>query len=171
MAQTEAARFAAVELFAERAAAADRRFELSAINTSTVAEICRRLDGNPLALELAAARVPALGLDALLERLEDRFRLLRLPARPSNPHHGALQAAFDWSYGLLTASEQKVFNRLGTFAGSFSLNSAARCVADETIDAVEAIDLVGDRPARRSTALRLVRNRALLRGWQARGHR
>ncbi len=143
MAQTEAARFAAVELFAERAAAADRRFELSAINTSTVAEICRRLDGNPLALELAAARVPALGLDALLERLEDRFRLLRLPARPSNPHHGALQAAFDWSYGLLTASEQKVFNRLGTFAGSFSLNSAARCVADETIDAVEAIDLVG----------------------------
>ena len=143
MAQAEAARFAAVELFAERAAAADRRFELSPNNTSTVAEICRRLDGNPLALELAAARVPALGLDALLERLEDRFRLLRLPGRPPDPRHGALHAAFDWSYSLLTGAEQRVFNRLGTFAGSFSLNSAARCVADETIDTAEAIDLVG----------------------------
>jgi predicted ATPase/DNA-binding winged helix-turn-helix (wHTH) protein len=143
MTQTDAARFAAVELFTERAAAADRRFELSPINTSTVTEICRRLDGNPLALELAAARVPALGLDALLERLEDRFRLLKLPGSSPNPHHGALHAAFDWSYGLLTAAEQRVFNRLGTFAGSFSLNSAARCVADETIDTAEAIDLIG----------------------------
>lgn len=143
MGAADAARFAAVELFAERAAAADRGFELSPVNTSTVAEICRRLDGNPLALELAAARVPALGLDALLERLEDRFRLLRLPGRSPNPHHGALHTAFDWSYSLLTPSEQKVFNRLGTFAGSFSLNSAARCVADESIDTVEAIDLVG----------------------------
>lgn len=142
-ASADAARFAAVELFAERAAAADRRFELSPINISTVAEICRRLDGIPLALELAAARVPALGVDALLERLEDRFRLLRLPGRPLDPRHGAIHAAFDWSYSLLTPSEQRVFNRLGTFAGSFSLNSAARCVADETIDTAEAIDLVG----------------------------
>jgi predicted ATPase/DNA-binding winged helix-turn-helix (wHTH) protein len=143
MTLTDAARFAAVELFAERASAADRRFELSPINTSTAAEICRRLDGNPLALELAAARVPALGLDVLLERLEDRFRLLKLPGSSPNPHHGALHAAFDWSYGLLTASEQRIFNRLGTFAGSFSVNSAARCVADETIDTAEAIDLIG----------------------------
>lgn len=143
MAPPAAAGFAAVELFTQRAAAADRRFELSPANTSTVAEICRRLDGNPLALELAAARVPALGLDALLERLEDRFRLLKLPGRHPNPRHGALHTAFDWSYSLLTASEQKVFNRLGTFAGSFSLHSAARCVADETIDTAEAIDLVG----------------------------
>src|SRR5882672_8662652 len=143
MAPPEAARFAAVELFTQRAAAADRRFELSPANTSGVAEICRRLDGNPLALELAAARVPALGLDALLERLEDRFRLLRVPGRPTNPRHGALHTAFDWSYSLLTASEQRVFNRLGTFAGSFSLNSAARCVVDEAIDTAEAIDLIG----------------------------
>ncbi|HEY2634869.1 MAG TPA: winged helix-turn-helix domain-containing protein [Steroidobacteraceae bacterium] len=143
MAHADAMRVGAVELFAERAAAADRRFELSPHNASTVAEICRRLDGNPLALELAAARVPGLGLDILLERLEDRFRLLRLPGRPPNSRHGALHAAFDWSYSLLTAPEQRVFNRLGTFAGSFSLHSAARCVADETIDAAEAIDLVG----------------------------
>jgi predicted ATPase/DNA-binding winged helix-turn-helix (wHTH) protein len=139
----DAARFAAVQLFAERAAAADRRFELSPANVSTVGKICRRLDGNPLALELAAARVPALGLNSLLERLDDRFRLLRAPGRSTDPRHGALHAAFDWSYSLLTPSEQRVFNRLGTFVGSFSLNTAARCVADETIDTSEAIDLIG----------------------------
>jgi predicted ATPase/DNA-binding winged helix-turn-helix (wHTH) protein len=139
----DAVRFAAVALFAERAAAADRRFELTAANTPIVAEICRRLDGNPLALELAAARVPALGIKSLLERLDDRFRLLKLPARGPDPRHGTLHAAFDWSYGLLSPSEQKVFNRLGSFAGSFSLNAAARCVADETIDTSEAIDLIG----------------------------
>jgi predicted ATPase/DNA-binding winged helix-turn-helix (wHTH) protein len=141
--QQDAARVAAVQLFVERAAAADRRFQLTSANTPIVAEICRRLDGNPLALELAAARVPALGINSLLERLDDRFRLLKLPGRPADPRHGALHAAFDWSYGLLGASEQKVFNRLGAFAGSFSLNAAARCVADETIDTAEAIDLIG----------------------------
>jgi predicted ATPase/DNA-binding winged helix-turn-helix (wHTH) protein len=139
----EVARFAAVELFAERAAAADRRFVLSPANAPIVGEICRRLDGNPLALELAAARVPAMGINALLERLDDRFRLLRLPGRSSDARHGALHAAFDWSYGLLAPSEQRVFNRLGTFAGSFSLNAGARCVADETVDTAEAIDLIG----------------------------
>ncbi len=142
-AQPGAERYAAVALFAQRAAAADRRFELSAANTALVAKICRRLDGIPLALELAAARVPALGVAALLERLDDRFRLLRLAGRPMDPRHGALHTAFDWSYGLLAPAEQRVFNRLGAFAGSFSLKAAARCVADETVDTSEAIDLIG----------------------------
>ena len=82
--QVEAARYAAVELFARRVAAADQRFELSGANTPLVVEICRRLDGIPLALELAAARVPALGLTALLERLDDRFRLLKTAARSTD---------------------------------------------------------------------------------------
>jgi len=141
--QADAARCAAVELFVERAAAADRRFELLPDNAPIVAEICRRLDGNPLALELAAARVPALGIAALLERLDDRFRLLRLPGRSPDHRHSTLHAAFDWSYGLLAPAEQRVFNRLGTFAGSFSLNAAASCVADDTVDTSEAIDLIG----------------------------
>ncbi len=141
--QQQAAQFAAVELFAERAVAADRRFELTSANAPIVAEICRRLDGNPLALELAAARIPSLGVGALLERLDDRFRLLKNPGRSSDPRHGTLIAAFDWSYGLLTPAEQKVFRRLGAFAGSFSLQAAARCAADETIDTAEAIDLIG----------------------------
>ncbi|MGC1456900.1 MAG: winged helix-turn-helix domain-containing protein [Steroidobacteraceae bacterium] len=139
----QAAQYAGVMLFAQRAAAADQKFQLTEANAPLVSTICRRLDGIPLALELAAARVPALGLANLLERLDDRFRLLRGPGRQSDPRHGALHAAFDWSYGLLTAAEQRVFNRLGTFAGSFSLNAAARCVADSDIDAAEAIDLVG----------------------------
>jgi len=141
--QTEAAAYGAVALFAERAAAADRRFELSLANTSLVAHICGHLDGNPLALELAAARVPALGLPALLERLDDRFRLLRLAGRPPDARHGALIAAFDWSYDLLTPTEQRVFSRLGTFAGSFSMGAAARCVADEKVDTLEAVDVIG----------------------------
>jgi predicted ATPase/DNA-binding winged helix-turn-helix (wHTH) protein len=133
----------AVELFGQRAAQADSRFELGAENAALAAEICRRLDGNALAIELAAARVPAFGLAALLANLEDRFRLLKLAGRPDDLRHGVLQAAFDWSYGLLTPAEQRVFDRLGAFAGSVTLDAAARCVADAAIDVPEAIDLVG----------------------------
>jgi predicted ATPase/DNA-binding winged helix-turn-helix (wHTH) protein len=139
----DAARFASIELFVQRASAADCGFQLTDANAPLVADICRRLDGNALALELAAARVPALGISALRARLDDRFRLLKQRVHPDNPHHGALHAAFDWSHGLLSATEQRVFNRLGIFAGSFSLDAAARCVAYDGIDLSEAIDLIG----------------------------
>ena len=140
----DAAGYAAVALFAQRAAAADRRFELTTANTSLVAEICRRLDGIPLALELAAARVPALGLDTLLERLDDRFRLLRTrrPAARFAPRRAAHGIRLELRFAV-EPSEQRVFNRLGTFAGSFSLKAAARCVADATVDMSEAMDLIG----------------------------
>lgn len=141
--QTDVAEHGAIALFALRASEADRRFELSPANAALVADICRRLDGNPLALELAAARVPAFGLSALRERLDDRFRLLKQAGRAGEPRRGVLQAAFDWSYGLLSAPEQRVFDRLGAFAGSFSLTTAARSVADESIDVCDAIDLIG----------------------------
>jgi predicted ATPase/DNA-binding winged helix-turn-helix (wHTH) protein len=132
----------AIALFVERATAADRRFALTSANREAVAEICRRLDGNPLALELAAARVPALGVAALLEHLGDRLRLLKSSAAVEEPHHGALQAAFDWSYQLLSPAEQRVFNRLGVFSGSFSLESAASAVTDGPTDSCDAIDLI-----------------------------
>lgn len=141
--QDELAQHGAVALFALRASEADRRFELGAANVALVADICRRLDGNPLALELAAARVPALGLANLIEHLDDRFRLLRQAGRAANGRHGVLQAAFDWSYGLLSPAEQRIFDRLGAFAGSFALDTAARSVADETVDTCGAIDLIG----------------------------
>ncbi|MGH8249255.1 MAG: ATP-binding protein [Steroidobacteraceae bacterium] len=133
----------AVELFVQRAAQLDRRFELGPANETMVTEICRRLDGNPLALELAASRVPALGLSALRQRLDDRFRLLKQGGRGVDSRHGVLQAAFDWSHGLLDETEKRVFDRLGAFAGSFSLNVAARAVADGNIHPTDAIDLIG----------------------------
>jgi predicted ATPase/DNA-binding winged helix-turn-helix (wHTH) protein len=139
----QAAQYPAVALFVQRATAADSHFELSAANTALVATICRRLDGIPLALELAAARVPALGLAMLLERLDDRFRVLRLAGRSPDARHGALHTALDWSYDLLTIPEQRVFSRLAVFAGSFSLNAAASSVADEGVDPAEAMDLIG----------------------------
>jgi len=142
-APADAAGAAAVLFFARRATEADRRFELSEANTALVGEICRRLDGNPLALELAAARVPGLGLAALLARLDDRFRLLKQAGRSTDSRHDVLQAALDWSYSLLSPAEQRVFNRLGTFAGSFALDTAAYCVADVTLDVCEAIDVIG----------------------------
>ena len=142
-APADAAGAAAVLLFALRATEADRRFELSEANTAIAGDICRRLDGNPLALELAAARVPGLGLAALLARLDDRFRLLKQAGRAADSRHGVLQAALDWSYGLLSPAEQRVFNRLGTFASSFALDTAARVVADGALDVSEAIDLIG----------------------------
>ncbi|HTD12868.1 MAG TPA: winged helix-turn-helix domain-containing protein [Steroidobacteraceae bacterium] len=142
MSVAEASACGAVRFFAQRAAAAERRFELTPANTAQVVEVCRRLDGNPLALELAAARLPALGLAALLERLDDRFRLLKQPGKTDNQRHSTLHAAFDWSYGLLSAAEQRVFDVLGVFAGSFSLEVAARCVADAATDVPEAVDLI-----------------------------
>jgi predicted ATPase/DNA-binding winged helix-turn-helix (wHTH) protein len=132
----------AVALFAQRATAADRRFALTETNLATVAEICRRLDGNPLALELAAARIPALGAAKLLERLGDRLRLLKSSAATEDTRRNALHAAFDWSYQLLSPAEQRVFNRLGVFSGSFSLECAAECVCEGALDACDAIDLV-----------------------------
>jgi len=139
----EAMQLPAVQLFAARASAHGQGFALTPATVPLVAEICRKLDGNPLALELAAARVHSLGLATLLERLDDRLRLLRQSARGDDPRHDALSAAFDWSHALLSVNEQRVFNRLGAFAGSFELAVAARCVADEAIDAAEALDLVG----------------------------
>jgi predicted ATPase/DNA-binding winged helix-turn-helix (wHTH) protein len=138
----DAANSAAVDLFAQRAAAADRSFALGPANAALVADICRRLDGNPLALELAAARVAALGVAALHARLDDRMRLLRSAVRGGDSRHGALQAAFEWSYGLLTAREQRAFDRVGILAGSFPLGIASTCIADAEIDDVEAIDLI-----------------------------
>lgn len=144
----------AVELFGQRARQADQRFELDDANAGLVTEICGRLDGNPLAVELAAARVPAFGLAALHEHLSDRFRLLKLGAACRDPRHGVLQAAFDWSYGLLPAAEQRLFDRLGAFAAGFSLDAAARTVADESMDLADATDRIG-RLVDRSLVTRL----------------
>ncbi|HTU09051.1 MAG TPA: AfsR family transcriptional regulator, partial [Trebonia sp.] len=116
--------YAAVQLFTERAHAAAPDFELTAGNAAAVAEICRRLDGLPLAVELAAARVRLLPPQALAARLDERFSLLTGGARDLPPRQQTLRDTLAWSYGLLTAGERALFARLGVFAGSFTLPAA-----------------------------------------------
>jgi predicted ATPase len=123
-------RYASVSLFVERARAAAPGFELTGGNTEAVAEICRRLDGLPLAIELAAARVRLLPPQALLPRLGQQLSLLTGGARDLPERQQTLKNTLDWSYGLLSASEQALFARLGVFAGPFSLPSAEAVGAD-----------------------------------------
>ena len=108
----------ALALFVARARAADPRFRLAAENLDAALDICARLDGIALAIELAAARLPLLALDGVRARLDDRFRLLTGGTRFAMPRHQTLRAALEWSHALLTADEQTVFRRLGVFVGS-----------------------------------------------------
>jgi predicted ATPase/class 3 adenylate cyclase len=127
-------RYASVGLFAERAHAAAPGFKLDGENAEAVAEICRRLDGLPLAIELAAARVRLLPPQALLSRLGERLSLLTGGARDLPERQRTLRNTLDWSFGLLSAGEQAMLARLGVFAGSFGL-SAAGAVCGEVDDA------------------------------------
>jgi predicted ATPase len=130
-------RYASVGLFAERAHAAAPGFELTADNAEAVAEICRRLDGLPLAIELAAARVRMLSPQALLSRLDQRFSLLTGGARDLPERQQTLRSTLDWSFGLLSAAEQALFARLGVFAGTFGL-PAVEAVCGQAGDAAAA---------------------------------
>ena len=125
-------RYASVSLFVERAHAVAPGFELTDANAGAVAEICRRLDGLPLAIELAAARVRLLPPQALASRLDQRFSLLTGGARDLPERQRTLRNTLDWSYGLLPDGEQALFARLGVFAGPFSLPAAeAVCAPGE----------------------------------------
>jgi predicted ATPase/DNA-binding XRE family transcriptional regulator len=134
--------FAAVRLFVERAQAVQPHFALTTQNASLVVQICRRLDGIPLALELAAARLSGLSIDALAARLDQRFRLLTGGSRTALPRQQTLQATVDWSYGLLTASEQTLFNRLAVFTGGFTLEAAEAVCAGGLIATEEVLALL-----------------------------
>jgi len=125
----EARAHGAIALFCERAQAADRRFALTEANLPAVADICRRLDGMPLALELAAARVPLLGVAGVAARLDDRFRLLANTLRGAPTRQQTLQAALDWSLALLQPAERTLFVSLGVFAGGFGLGLAGAVLA------------------------------------------
>ena len=120
----EVQRCASVRLFVQRAQAASADFELTSGNAGAVAEICRRLDGLPLAIELAAARVRLLPPQALLARLDDKIGLLTGGARDLPERQRTLRNTLDWSFGLLSAREQALFARLGVFAGTFDLPAA-----------------------------------------------
>ena len=139
---------AAARLFAERARAVDPSFNVGEHNRVAVAEICRRLDGMPLALELAAARVRSLTVQEIAQRLGARFRLLRGGAHGSVERHRTLQAAMQWSYDLLDREDKEVFARLSVFAGGFSVDAAAAVCGDDAMDDIDAIDVLDALVAR-----------------------
>ena len=135
--------YEAMRLFVARAQERRDTFALSSTNARAVAEICARLDGIPLAIELAAARVSALGVEELASRLDDRFRLLTGGARDALPRQRTLRATLDWSYDLLTAQEQLVLDRLSVCAAGCTLAAAEVVCAGEGVEGVEVLDLLG----------------------------
>jgi predicted ATPase/DNA-binding winged helix-turn-helix (wHTH) protein len=139
-----ALRHDAIRLFVARARAADPHFHLSERNVATVATICRRLDGMPLAIELAAARAAALGIEGLARRLDLRFHVLTGGRRTALPRHQTLRATLDWSHRLLSEPDRIVLRRLAVFAGSFSLEAAASVVADPALAEWEVIGRIAE---------------------------
>ncbi|HWE62212.1 MAG TPA: tetratricopeptide repeat protein, partial [Chloroflexota bacterium] len=134
----------AVQLFVARAQAVQPSFVLSAANAASVAAICRQLDGLPLAIELAAARLHMLPVEEILARLDDRFRLLRRGGRTATERHQALQATLDWSYGLLAPDEQTVLRRLAVFAGGWELAAAEVVCAGEEVAAADVLNVLDE---------------------------
>jgi predicted ATPase/class 3 adenylate cyclase/DNA-binding CsgD family transcriptional regulator len=130
----------AIELFTDRARRALPDFAVADDNAATVGEICRRLDGMPLAIELAAARVRALTLDEILDGLHDRFRLLTGGARRSVRRQQTLHASVDWSHALLTETERVLFRRLAVFLGGFDLEAAHAVAGDAGAERYQVLD-------------------------------
>jgi predicted ATPase/class 3 adenylate cyclase len=138
----DALRYGAVALFAERATASDAKFKLTDETAPIVAEICRRLDGIALAIELAAARVRMLPPRQLAQKLDERFRVLTGGSRTALPRQQTMRALIDWSYDLLSEQEQKLFRHVAIFAGGWTLDAAEVVVTDETLDALDVFDLL-----------------------------
>jgi predicted ATPase/DNA-binding SARP family transcriptional activator len=138
----------AVSLFVARVRAVAGRFSPSAQSAATMGAVCRRLDGIPLAIELAAARTATLGLDEVAARLDDRFRVLTGGHRTALPRHQTLRATLDWSYELLVPIERTVMHRLAIFAGSFTLEAASAVATGEDLDAPAVVDILTNLAAK-----------------------
>jgi predicted ATPase/DNA-binding XRE family transcriptional regulator len=134
--------YPAVQLFVQRAIAAQPRFALTARNAASVVQICRRLDGIPLALELAAARVEALTAEQVAQRLDQRVRLLTGGSRAALPRLQTLSATLEWSYDLLTSNERRLFERLAVFAGGWTLEAAEAVCAGQGVAVDDVLDLL-----------------------------
>jgi predicted ATPase len=135
-------RYDAVRLFAERAESVVSNWKLEECALS-VAHVCRRLDGIPLAIELAAARMKVLSIEQIAARLDDRFNLLTTGSRTALPRQQTLRATFDWSYNLLTDEERTLFRRLSVFAGGWTLEAAERICPSGSIEPAEILNLLG----------------------------
>ena len=134
--------YESIRLFVDRASAANPNFKLTKENASFVAQVCRRLDGIPLALELAAARARVLSVEQIAERLDDRFRLLTGGARTALPRQQTLRALIDWSYDLLSDPEKALFRRLAVFVGGWTLEAAESVCSGEGVEPYDVLDLL-----------------------------
>jgi predicted ATPase/DNA-binding winged helix-turn-helix (wHTH) protein len=144
----EAQGYPAVQLFVERATATVEDFTLTDENAPRVVEICRRLDGLPLAIEFTAPRVAVLGVEALAPRRDGSFPPLSARRRATDPRHQTMRAVVDWSHNLLSADEQRFFRALSVFSGSFTVEAAAAVVADAGKLQVGALDRLADLVAK-----------------------
>ena len=135
--------FESVQLFVDRAANVVPGFSLNQDNETAVAQICQRLDGIPLAIELAAARLRMLPVEQIATRLDDIFRLLTGGSRTALPRHQTLQALIDWSYDLLTEPEKVLFRRLAVFARSWTLEACETICVGEGVEPSEILELLG----------------------------
>ena len=132
----------AISLFVERAAARSGSFDLTASNQAAVIDLCRRLDGLPLAIELAAVRTRVLTAQQILDRLTDRFGLLTGGSRPALPRHQTLRTTIDWSYDLLTAGEKTLLRGLCVFAGRFTVEDVEGVCTSDDVPAAQALDVL-----------------------------
>src|SRR5262245_4053146 len=142
VALADAAAYAAVRLFLDRASAARPDFALTADTVAAVVQICRRLDGLPLAIELAAARLRSLSVAQVVERLDDRFALLTRGTRTALARHQTLRAVVDWSWELLDEPEQMLLRRFSVFAGGATLEAAERACAGGGPARADIIDIL-----------------------------
>ena len=171
----------AVQLFMERAGATRPSFELDATNAEDILEICRRLDGIPLAVELAAARLTSMSPGEIAGLLDERFRLLTGGRRRGVERHHTLRATIEWSYSLLGERERSIFDRLGVFAGSFDADAATAVAGDDELAAWDVRDALDDLAAKSmivledgpeaSTPLSPARDAAPVRARTPRRHR
>jgi non-specific serine/threonine protein kinase len=134
--------YEAVRLFVDRATATAPEFGVTSENAPAVAQVCQRLDGIPLAIELAAARIKVLAVEQIAARLDDRFRLLTGGSRMVLPRQQTLRAAIDWSYNLLSETERMLFRRLSVFAGGWTLDAAEAVCANGGVEADQVLDLL-----------------------------
>jgi len=132
----------AVKLFVERSKAVAPNFILTEENVSAVVQVCRQLDGIPLAIELVTARLKLMPVQQIADHIGDAFRLLTGGVRTAMPRHQTLQALMDWSYNLLTGSEKTLFRRLAVFAGGWTMEAAERVGVGEDIEASDVFDLL-----------------------------
>jgi predicted ATPase/DNA-binding winged helix-turn-helix (wHTH) protein len=151
----QALAFPAIQLFAERAAAGIEGFELADEDVPAAVEICQKLDGIPLAIELAAARVGLFGIPGLAARLNDRLAVLTRGRRTAAPRHKTLRATLDWSYGILSADEQVVLKRLAIFCGEFTLDSATAVASSADMASADVPEYIATLVAKSLVAVSL----------------